>query len=285
MQDPDREGLLGLTPEPPDDIVDTPLERLELLAGDDAAISDFLDELEVRGPREREMMTELARTTTLADPESFFSAHTRVIGALESLSRHGYVGTSAADHLGPLRFPVRYLIQLVARYIVVSYLRRTATSMRNLYWLRELESPGNSRELKLLRPARMDAQTLETVFAGRAIGVPAFVIGGVLIPLTLSIWNISSRVAVTNWWVAALGGVVSALMVLGISWVLLRGAAMANRRIRLAAEAPLEALWSTVGNCGRPPRNQSRKFVFVGILLSVAAWIVVPVLILIALTA
>ena len=29
MQDPDREGLLGLTPEPPDDIVDTPLERLE----------------------------------------------------------------------------------------------------------------------------------------------------------------------------------------------------------------------------------------------------------------
>ena len=283
MRQPDREGLLGLTPEPPDDIVDTPLERLELLAGDDAAISDFLDELEVRGPREREMLTELARTTTLADPDSFFAAHTRVIGALESLSRHGYAGTSAADHLGPLRHPVRYLIQLIARYIVVSYLRRTATSMRNLYWLRELESPGNSRELKLLRPARMDAQALETVFAGRAIGVPAFVIGGVLIPVTVSMWNISSRVALSNWWVAAIGGVVSALMVLGISWILLRGAAMANRRIRLAAEAPLEAVWTAVGNCGRPPKNQSRKFVFVGILLSVAAWIVVPVLILIAL--
>ena len=284
MQEPEREGLFGVTPEPPDDIVDTPLERLELLAGDDAAISDFLDELEVRGPREREMLTELARTTTLADPDSFPAAHTRVISALESLSRHGYAGTSAADHLGPLRYVVRYLIQLVARYIVISYLRRTATSMRNLYWLRELESHEGSREETLLTRAREDAQTLETVFAGRAIGVPAFVIGGVLIPVTVSMWNVSSRVAVTNWWVAAIGGVVSAVMVLGISWILLRGAAMANRRTRLAVEAPLEAVWTAVGNCGRPPKNQSRKFVFVGILLSVAAWIVVPVLILIALT-
>jgi hypothetical protein len=42
------------------DAIDNPLERLELLAGDDEAISSYLDELHVSGAREREMLAELA---------------------------------------------------------------------------------------------------------------------------------------------------------------------------------------------------------------------------------
>jgi hypothetical protein len=285
VQDRERaESTLGLASDGQPDEIDTPLERLELLAGDDAAIAEFLDDLDVRGPREREMLFELARTTTLADPEAFAVAHPRAVAALESLARHGYYGSRAGQHLGPLRFVVRYLIELVARYIVVSFLRSAAAAMRNLYWLREIESPSNSPELKLFRPARMDAVALDVVFKRREIGLPTFVIGGVLIPVGVSIWNLSSQVAVTNWWAAAAFGLVSALMVVGIAWVILRGAAMANRRIRLAADQPLRAVWNAVGNCGRPPANQSRKFAVIGIVLSVGAWIVLPVVIALALT-
>ena len=42
-----------------------PLERLQLLSGDDAAIEAFLDDIDVTSPRAREMLTELARTTTI----------------------------------------------------------------------------------------------------------------------------------------------------------------------------------------------------------------------------
>jgi plasmid stabilization system protein ParE len=131
VQEVETEPALELTTRPAE-VVDTPLERLELLAGDDAAISDFLDELDVRGPREREMLAELARTTSVANPVALATAHRRLVAALESLSRHGYAGSSAGDHLGPLKHVARFLIELVARYIVVSYLRKTVTSLRNL---------------------------------------------------------------------------------------------------------------------------------------------------------
>jgi hypothetical protein len=42
--------------------VDNPVERLKLLAGDDEQMARYLDALDVKGPREREMMQEIART-------------------------------------------------------------------------------------------------------------------------------------------------------------------------------------------------------------------------------
>ena len=41
-----------------DELYDNPLERLQLLGEDDAAIAAFLDEIDVRGPRDREMLLE-----------------------------------------------------------------------------------------------------------------------------------------------------------------------------------------------------------------------------------
>src|SRR5437763_9385297 len=65
---PDRRAdLIGLLyrgydrPVDVGDRVDNPLERLELLAGTEQAIDSFLDELDVHGPREREMLRELGR--------------------------------------------------------------------------------------------------------------------------------------------------------------------------------------------------------------------------------
>jgi hypothetical protein len=262
---------------------DNPLERLQLLSGDDEAIASFLDEIEVRSPRERELLTELARPTSLRRPDRFVADHTNVVVALESLRRHGFHGTQAGRRLGPARLVVRWLVELVARYIVVSHVKSVAVSMRNLYWLREIESPSDSRELELLRPARMDAQALTEIFRSRELGVPSFVIGGLAIPVVLTIWRLASDFAFATWQQAVFASLLGAAIGVGISWIILRGSALASRRIRLALPEPLGALWVTVGWCGVPPRDRSRHIAAVAITLTVAVWIVLPLAVGIAL--
>ena len=177
-----------------DERFDNPLERLRLLAGDDDAIASFLDEFDVKSPREREMLAELARPGPLAHPNGFEADHRRLIEALESLRRHGFHGSRSGSSLGPLGPVVRWLVQLVARYLVVSYIKSVATQMRNLYWVRELESESDSRDLKLLRPARFDANALVEIMRSREIGVPSFVLAGLLLPLGATILAADERV-------------------------------------------------------------------------------------------
>jgi hypothetical protein len=270
MRDPSVESL--------EEQYDSPLERLQLLGGDDEAVAAFLDELDVRGPRDREMLRELARTSPLARPERFDADHRRVVVALESLRRHGHHGARAGEQLGPLRMPIRYLIELVARYVVVAHCKNVAMQLRNLYWLREMQSESGSKELELLRPARFDAQALVEITKGREIGVPTFVIGAVLIPAGLSIWRLATG-TVREWWIAVLVGAVAAAIGLAISWFVLRGAALASRRIRLSLTQPLAELWRTVGHCGSPPRDHSRRFAIVAITLTLSVWIVLPLLV------
>jgi hypothetical protein len=94
---------------------DNPIERLELLRGDDDAIAAFLDEIDVSSPREREMLAEIARPSALARPERFEADHRRVLVAIESLRRHGFHGARAgSSRTGPLHVVVRFLVELVA---------------------------------------------------------------------------------------------------------------------------------------------------------------------------
>lgn len=258
------------------DSIDNPIERLELLAGDDEAIAAFLDQIDITGPRDREMLAELARTSTLADPVRFPAAHRRAVAALETLGRHGYHGTQAGSRTGPLATVVRWLVQLVARYVVISYLRDVTTDLRNLYWLREMQTDSPSPDRAELRRARYDAEGLVAIFKRREIGLPSFVIGGLLIPVVATGWRLAEGVAFRHWWAAAITGLVTVLVVVGGSWVILRGAALASRRIRLGTRAALTDLWVTVGHCGRPPRDTSRKFAIVAIALTVGAWVILP---------
>jgi hypothetical protein len=256
-----------------------PLERLQLLSGDDAAIEAFLDDIDVTSPRAREMLTELARTSTIARPERFFADHQRAVAALESLRRHGFRGSRAASGLGPLTSFIRWGIELVARYIVVSYVQTVTIEMRNLYWFREIEAPDGSPEMKQLRSARFDAAALAEIVRGRAVGVPTFVFGALLLPLFASIYRLATGYTWDDWVTAAIVGVTGALIGVAISWFLLRGTAMASSRIRLSAREPLKEVWVSVGNCGNPPRDQSRRLAIVGITLTVGVWIVVPTLV------
>lgn len=262
---------------------DNPLERLRLLSGDDDAIATFLDELDVQSPREREMLAELARASVLARPDRFDEDHRRAIEALESLRRHGFHGSQAGAGLGPFRLVVRWLVQLVARYLVVSYVKEVSTTLRNLYWMREMEAAPDSRELKLLRPARFDANYLVEIMRSREIGVPSFVIAGLLIPLGASIWRLMTGFTFDDWWVALVIGLVGVAIGVGLSWIVLRGSALASTRIRLAVREPLQAVWDSVGHCGRPPKDGTRKFAIIAIVLMVGVWVVFPAIVALAL--
>ena len=261
-----------------EELYDNPLERLQLLGGDDEAIAAFLDEIDVRGPRDREMMRELARTSPLARPERFEDDHRRVLVALESLRRHGYHGSRAGSRVPILRTPIRFLVELVARYVVVSHVKNVAMNLRNLYWLREMQCRPRSRELASLFKARTDAQALVDITKSREIGVPAFVIGGLLIPAAISISRLASGTT-REWWVALLVGALGVAVGFLISWFVLRGAALASRRIRLSVSLPLTELWRTIGSCGTPPKDQSRRFAVVAISVTLGVWIVLPLLV------
>jgi hypothetical protein len=261
---PGADTIAAMQEEQLGELYDNPLERLQLLGSDDEAIAAFLDEIDVRGPRDREMLRELARPSALARPDQFDADHRRVLVALESLRRHGYHGAGAGSSIPLLRTPARFLVELVARYVVVSHVKNVAMNLRNLYWLREMQSPSGSQELELIRPARMDAQALVEITKSREIGVPTFVIGGLLIPAALSFSRLASGTT-RDWWVALLVGAIGIAVGFLISWFVLRGAALASRRIRLSVTQPLAELWRTVGSCGQPPRDQSRRFTVVAI--------------------
>jgi hypothetical protein len=161
--------------------------------------------------------------------------------------------------------------------------KSVVTNLRSLYWMREMQAPDGSSELDVLQPARADAQALVEITRSREIGVPTFVIGGILVPLTLSLWRLASGFRFEHWWVAVAVGLAGVLVGLGASWVILRGAALASRRIRLSVAPPLADLWATIGTCGRPPRDRSRQFAVVAVSLTVGVWIVIPLLVTISL--
>lgn len=260
--------------------IDNPLERLKLLGEDDEAIARYLDSIEITSPREREMLHEISRTHTLARLELFPQAHRNMVEALESLARHGYHGTTAGAALGPFRSLARYPVTLVARYVVVSHIRSVSTQLRNLYGLREIQSPPGSPERLELNLARTDAERMVDALKAREIGLPTFVVGAALVPIVAALGRATGLLESTTW--ATVLSIVGMIVALLASWVLLRGAALASRRIRLATSGPAETLWATIGWCGRPPRDRSRTFVLVSVGLTIGAWIIVPVLIAIA---
>jgi hypothetical protein len=194
------------------DEVDEWLDRVQIVDENDDQVASFLDTLDLRGPQEREMLTELARKTPLAKPEDFPAAHRRAVASLETLGRHGYRSAVVPRWLQP-RFFGRFVVELVARYMVVSHLRRVSPDIRNLYWLRTMQAPAGTDERSLLYRARAEANGLMIVFKRREIGLPSFVMGGVLIPIVLAAVRLIQGLDLSSWWVATAAVFVGGLIV------------------------------------------------------------------------
>ena len=67
------------------------------------------------------------------------------------------------------------------------------------------------------------------------------------------------------------------LVFLLASWVILRGAATARRRIVMTTMRPMEALWETIGRCGKPPGDQSKTFALIALILTVVSFAALPI--------
>ena len=274
---------VGGIPRDVDEAWNNPLERLRLLSGDDDAVASFLDELHVSSPREREMLAELARPPSSRGQSASTADHRQAIEALESLRRHGFHGSRAGASLGPFRHVVRWLVELVARYLVVSHLKNVVTQMRNLYW-----APRDGGAVRLPRVQAPPAGAPRCPGARRDHEVPRDR-RAVVHPRRHPPPDRRDAVAAArgftfeDWWVAVAGRTgrrrdrCRALVDRAP-----RDSAWRAANPRLGAQ-PLQVLWDDVGYCGKPPKDGCRNFAIIAIVLTVGVWIVLPAIVALAL--
>lgn len=246
-----------------------------LRKSDTAAADKVLDDFGATDNVDRDIVLELAGKRPLGHPDRFAEAHTMAVRALEVLDRNGARPPKFGPTLrkiGPLKAIVQYFVQLVIKFIVRSYLNSAIEAMRRLYIRREANAMPGYEHRALLTRARRDAERLLPGLKKNPIGLPTFVLGGVLLPLAQSGIN------------AALGGttaritaaVVVCLLFLFAAWCIVKGSAVAHRRIRLTAHRPMDALWQTIGRAGKPPKDQARTFSIYAIVLLAVALFVIP---------
>jgi hypothetical protein len=129
----------------------------------------------------------------------------------------------------------------------------------------------------MLRLARVEVERLAPDFEKSSLGVPTFLLGGAALSGVASVLQGLLAQAVHNGVLLVIVACVFAALALSGFWCILKAAAIARRRTRIALDQPLQALWQTIGAAGHPPRDQSRQFAIYAVILLVLAWIVVPV--------
>jgi hypothetical protein len=249
------------------------LETLKLFREDDPARAGaLLEQFGAEGAVESRMLAQLSVTAPLAHPDRFEQAHRTAMHALEVFDRNAGKPPSnlRAGILTPIAVPV---VQRLNRIVVRGYQADVIASIRELYAQRQASSERTSPEYQMLRIARRQADRLAPALTKKTVGLPAFLLGGAVLSGGTSLLH----QAVDKAWVLLLLTVVFAVLGLGSFWCVIKGAAIARRRTRIALDQPLRALWETIGAAGSPPRDRSRQFgISAGVLL-VAVWIVVPV--------
>jgi hypothetical protein len=271
--------------EHPGDQTDGPLvldelaERLERFAAlrntDSAAADAVLDELGGTSDVDRDILSELAGQTPLAYPDRFAEAHALAMRALEVLDRNG-ARRVRVPQAGPLRPVAEPVVQLVTRIIVRSYQSTVIDRLRDLYSRRLAWcAPKDPSRMTLIR-ARLDSQRATSAYKHKGGGLPTFLVGGA----AASSIGSGLRGAASAAGGSVVAGVIATVVIFALlaaaSWAILRGAAVARRRIRLTVERPLAALYETIGRCGRPPRDNARTVALYAILLTIIAGLVVP---------
>jgi hypothetical protein len=271
-------------PAPVDDdrnlVLDELGERLTAfrrLAKDDPAGADaILGEFGARGKAEQDIISELAKRRPLYLPGRFEEAHRLAMRSLEVLDRNG-ARSAQLPPLGFLQPVASFGVQLVARFIVRNYQNEVINAIRNLYLRREAQCPPRSEERFLVRRARIDAERVAPTLKKNPVGVPAFLLGGAFLGSILSSIGRAASSASSSQVGILILAAVAFLLTAAISWVVIRGAAVARARIRLTLDAPLKALWETIGAAGRPPRDAARQFALIATLLPAVGAVLVLV--------
>ncbi len=242
---------------------------------DSAAADEILGGLGAQDDVDREIVLELSSPSPLGHPDRFPASHRLAVRALEVLDRNGGRSVKVRG-LGPLSPIAAFLVQQVATFIVRSYQGSVADKMLDLYGRREANAREDDPSRYMLMRARMQMERLKPGFKRNALGVPLFVVGGALFSTLLSLIQQAIVSALSGTAGRIIATVVIGLIMLGVGWVILRGSAVAHRRIHLSLDGPIEALWQTIGRCGDPPQDPSRTFAMIAVILALLPWILIP---------
>jgi hypothetical protein len=240
--------------------------------------------VQAKGRIESEMLEQLSVRAPLRYPDRFEEAHRTVMRALEVFDRNAARPPSNL-HVGPLEPVASYVVQLLIRIIVRDHQKTVVAQIRQLYARRWANSVKGSPEFGMLRLARLEMDRLAPDFQRKSVGLPTFLLGGAALSGVASLFQQVLVAAAHNRVLLLVVAGVFVALALGGFWCILRAAAIARRRVRIALDQPLRALWETIGAAGHPPRDQSRQFAIYAVVLLVLAWIVVPVAITFAIRA
>ena len=243
---------------------------------DDAAANEILGNLGAQDDVDRLIVLELSSPSPLGHPAQFPRAHRMAVRALEVLDRNGGKSVRVRG-AGPLSPIASFLAQQVAQFIIRSHQSSVVTKMLELYARREANAEDNDPAKLMLTRARIQMQRLAPGFKRNALGVPLFVVGGALASTALSLLQRAAASAFKELWSQILATVLIGLFLAGVAWVILRGAAVARRRIQLTLDGPIGALWQTIGRCGKPPKDPSKALALVAVVLAALPWVLIPV--------
>ncbi len=248
----------------------------QLVRKSDAAAKDeVLAELGASSEVDADIILELSSTWPLGHPERFESAHMLMVRSLEVLDRNGARGVKTRAPIGPLNHVAGFLVQLVTRFIVRQHLKRLIKNIHWLYVRREANTALDNSFRNKLRRARIEAERLEPTFNTSALGVPTFIFGGAVLSWLLG--SLQVLIAGLNtWYWQVVASLLVSVMAAIASWIVVRGAATARQRIKLTTDAPVRALYETIGRCGNPPGDDSVVFIVVALILGVLAAIALP---------
>jgi len=267
----------------PDDhlILDEVTQQLattfQLLSGDpDEAAERALAEIGVDTRTEAALLGEIAAAGPLAHPDRFEQSHRLVMRALEVLDRDGWKHP-VLRRVGPFSGAAGGAVQFVARTIVRGHVSNVVHALSRLYARRESQSQTASAERRMLARARIQADRLTLGYKGGSLPLPTVLIGGAAVPVLASIARQFGAVKGQGPLLIVPLGVILAIVFALLAWVLLQGAGLAHRRIKVALDPSLAALYETIGHCGNPPRDDSAAIAAAAIALTALAWFVVPI--------
>ena len=249
--------------------------RILRTGADTDATERLLDQLGAQDPVEAQIVLELSAQRPLGHPERFTEAHVLAMRSLEVLDRNG-ARVPPVPSVGPLKPIAQFGVQLVTRFLVRNHQADIVDAIRNLYTRRLAWcAPDDPARMPMIR-ARLDAERVASTYKGNPIGVPTFLLGGAVISGLASAFRIVGEAALGSRLAAGVAVATAFIVLAALSWMILRGAAVAHHRIRITTDAPVRALWETIGRCGNPPEDDAQTFAVYAIILTVVGWLLIP---------
>lgn len=240
-----------------------------------AEADEILNNMGASTEVDRRIILQLGAPKPLWLPNRFPSAHALAIRSLEVLDRNGTssIPVPKMSFLTPI---AQYLVGIVTKFIVRSHIRGAADSMFHLYARREANSLVGTEDRRILANARRDMERVQSGFKRNPLGIPGFLLGGAFLSTIIG-WIQQSVGLFGSSRLFQLIVVCLLILIAAIaSWVIVRGAAVAHRRIELTTERPLKALWETIGRAGGPPGNDAKKFALIAVIITILAVILIP---------